>query len=84
MSSTPRTDAYINAPAGDIFAHACQLERELRAMHKVLLEIADYLDDHADVRDGYDGAPLPNEAMVLRQNLERFLPSRRGDEEQLA
>ena len=29
MSSTPRTDALIGEPADVLFAHACQLEREL-------------------------------------------------------
>jgi hypothetical protein len=35
MSSTPRTDALKHAPADVLFAHACQLERDLgRAMAK--------------------------------------------------
>ena len=54
------------------------------ALNDLLLEIADYLDDCSDVHDGSDGTPQPNRAMVLRHELEQFLPSPTGDEEQSA
>lgn len=79
--STPRTDAFIDKPASDIFAHACQLERELQRLSELLPEIAEYLDDCSDVHDGSDGTPQPNRAMVLRHELEQFLSSPTGDVE---
>jgi hypothetical protein len=36
MSSTPRTDALMGEPADILFAHACQLERELASMRHEL------------------------------------------------
>lgn len=49
-------------------------------LEDLLVDIAEYLENHSDVRDGADG-PRPNEAMWLLQQLEPFLPSPRGDEE---
>ena len=54
-------------------------EREQQALDELLLEIADYLEDCSDIRDGGDGVTLPNTAMLLLQDLEPFLPKPHGD-----
>jgi hypothetical protein len=41
MSSTPRTDALIGEPPDVLFAHACQLERELAAALDAAAAVAD-------------------------------------------
>lgn len=43
MSDTPRTDAVMGEPADVLFAHACQLERELAAAKRELGEANDAL-----------------------------------------
>jgi hypothetical protein len=52
MSSTPRTDALIGQPADVLFAHACQLERDLAklmAAAKPFLDGFTYDQGHSDL-----------------------------------
>lgn len=37
----------------------------------LLQEVAEFLEDYSDVRDGDDGAPVPNRAMSLLCEVER-------------
>jgi hypothetical protein len=51
---TPRTDAFLSAPASDIFAHACQLERELRTLQLAAGKVCHaftYNPGHSDLDD---------------------------------
>ena len=45
--------------------------RDMTATICLLEEVAEFLEDQSDVRDGDDGRPLPNKAMVLLQQVEQ-------------
>jgi hypothetical protein len=44
----------------------------------LLAEIAEFLEGQADVRDGSDGEQLPNRAMQLLADLEKWLQLTEG------
>lgn len=46
-------------------------------LEPLLSEISEYFDNRADVRDGPEGEQLPNEAMVLGQQVDQILFSLR-------
>lgn len=52
-------------------------ERSHIDLEPLLSEISEYFDNRADVRDGPEGEQLPNEAMVLGQQVDQILFSLR-------
>lgn len=39
----------------------------------LLVELSEYMDDRADVRDGTEGEALPNDAMILGMKIDTLL-----------
>ena len=45
----------------------------MQQMQVLLHDASDLLDNYADVIDGYDGQPEANDAMILKQEIDRLL-----------
>jgi hypothetical protein len=56
-----------------ILADVNKLVAERDALRAALVEVADYLDDRADVIDGADGRPVANDAMRMLQTVNAAL-----------
>jgi hypothetical protein len=39
----------------------------------LLSEVSEFLDPYVDVRDGWDGRPIPNKAMSLQQEVDAVI-----------
>lgn len=46
---------------------------ELADLFDLLADVAEYLDNRADVEDGDDGQPRPNRAMRLHQRVQEAI-----------
>ena len=55
-----------------------QPQRDLEFLLETLGRVADYLDQRSDVRDGNNGEPVANEAMVLLRDVELCIRKAEG------
>jgi hypothetical protein len=65
---------------GNPFLLARSLERRNATLRSQLEDALEFVEDQEDTRDGGDGRPLPNDAMLLAMNIRAALAQEKRDE----
>ena len=56
--------------------HVAKLEARIEQLEALLHDASEFLDNYSDVIDGLDGQPEANDAMILKQEIDRVLENK--------
>jgi hypothetical protein len=62
----------------NVTAPIFQPQKDLEFLIETLERVSEYLDQRSDVRDGDNGEPMPNEAMLLQRDVELCIRKAEG------
>ena len=56
--------------------YVAKLEARIEKLEALLHDASEFLDNYSDVIDGLDGQPEANDAMILKQEIDRVLENK--------